>query len=418
MKQNLLIYIIGFLFLFQLIHTHPKVIINNITAEEIYSKTETEIGGFRSYSGYITTNESSGANMFFIFVPSMDESAPVELIIAGGPGCASEPSLFLTIGPTILQSDGSFIPNRYSWTDMLNLLYIDNPVGAGYSYIDDPDGNPINETLVAQQLYNALSVFFDKFQIYKNNDFYIYGASYCGKYIPAIGYKIMQENFVIPLKGVVIGDGLTDPYSQMNYSYYSYATGLIGVNEYPTIYARELECKSLMQNESWYNATTCMISIWQDVVNMSGNVSLYDIRVYGEYNMSVLNDFMESNSTKEAFGVDPNTTWYNCNGPPIHYLYEDMSKSVKPEFEALLANGTKILLFTGQYDLIIDLMSTLGLLNATNWEYMDDFNNSTRIVWKVDGKVAGYTKNYKNLWYITLIGACWTWRILSDIKLE
>eukprot|EP01156_Anaeramoeba_ignava_P010831 Anaeramoba_ignava/a480954_110.p1 GENE.a480954_110~~a480954_110.p1 ORF type:complete len:441 (+),score=102.29 a480954_110:29-1324(+) len=405
MKQNLLIYIIGFLFLFQLIHTHPKVIINNITAEEIYSKTETEIGGFRSYSGYITTNESSGANMFFIFVPSMDESAPVELIIAGGPGCASEPSLFLTIGPTILQSDGSFIPNRYPWTDMLNLLYIDNPVGAGYSYIDDPDGYPTNQSLVSQQLYTSLLVFFDKYNISQDKDFYIYGASYCGKYIPALGYKILQEGFVINLKGVIIGDGITDPVSQMNYSYYAYATGLIGELQYPIIHAKELECVNLMQNESWLDAANCMIDIWGEIVNMSGGVNVYDIRLYGDYNFTALDNFMQSNSTKETFGVDLNTTWWDCDGPPTHYLYEDMPKSVKSDFEALLANGTKIFLYTGQFDLIITLVGSLNFLSNVNWEYMDDFNNSTRIIWKVDDEMAGFVKHYKNLWFGTIVGA-------------
>ncbi|KAJ5072201.1 carboxypeptidase [Anaeramoeba ignava] len=402
MNLNLITYIITAIFLLQTIKTHPKVVINNITKEETRNETETEIAGYTCYSGYILANETSGAYLFFVYI-ERNTSNPLQLVLAGGPGCSSSDDLFLALGPSLIQPDGSFINNSNAWTDIFNLLFIDNPVGSGYSYIDDPDGYPTNQSLVSQQLYTSLLVFFDKYNISQDKDFYIYGASYCGKYIPALGYKILQEGFVINLKGVIIGDGITDPVSQMNYSYYAYATGLIGELQYPIIHAKELECVNLMQNESWLDAANCMIDIWGEIVNMSGGVNVYDIRLYGDYNFTALDNFMQSNSTKETFGVDLNTTWWDCDGPPTHYLYEDMPKSVKSDFEALLANGTKIFLYTGQFDLIITLVGSLNFLSNVNWEYMDDFNNSTRIIWKVDDEMAGFVKHYKNLWFGTIV---------------
>ena len=58
-----------------------------------------------------------------------------------------------------------------------------------------------------------------------------------GKYIPSICYKIWFENqhnpaVPINLKGMAIGDGLTDPYSQVQgYADLAYSFGIADENE-------------------------------------------------------------------------------------------------------------------------------------------------------------------------------------------
>ena len=47
---------------------------------------------------------------------------------------------------------------------------------------------------VANDLYDALTQFFQLFPSLKRNDFYVTGESYAGKYIPAISHKIHTEN--------------------------------------------------------------------------------------------------------------------------------------------------------------------------------------------------------------------------------
>jgi cathepsin A (carboxypeptidase C) len=45
----------------------------------------------------------------------------------------------------------------------------------------------------------------------KDYDFYLAGESYAGHYIPAFAKKILEnDTSTIPLKGILIGDGLTD----------------------------------------------------------------------------------------------------------------------------------------------------------------------------------------------------------------
>jgi carboxypeptidase C (cathepsin A) len=53
------------------------------------------------------------------------------------------------------------------------------------------------------------------FHFYSDNDFYIFGESYAGKYIPQLSHYILQQKDTqIPLKGIGIGDGFSDPLSQ------------------------------------------------------------------------------------------------------------------------------------------------------------------------------------------------------------
>ena len=54
------------------------------------------------------------------------------------------------------------------------MLYIDNPVGTGFSFVRQEDGLSINENQVADNLYEAMLQFFRLFG-YKDNEFYITG---------------------------------------------------------------------------------------------------------------------------------------------------------------------------------------------------------------------------------------------------
>lgn len=53
------------------------------------------------------------------------------LWLEGGPGISSFFSLFNQHGPLTLDAALHPVPRDYSWAKMLNMLYIDGPVGAG-----------------------------------------------------------------------------------------------------------------------------------------------------------------------------------------------------------------------------------------------------------------------------------------------
>ncbi|CAG7699011.1 unnamed protein product [Allacma fusca] len=67
-----------------------------------------------------------------------------------------------------------------SWTQTNSMLYIDAPVGSGFSFADDDAGFAKTSEDEAQEVYNALIQFFTIFPEYQKNDFYMTGLAYAG----------------------------------------------------------------------------------------------------------------------------------------------------------------------------------------------------------------------------------------------
>ena len=103
----------------------------------------------------------------------------------------------------------------------------------GWSFTDSPSGFVTNEDQVADDLYSAMTQFFQLFPNLKDNDFYVTGESYAGKYVPSLSYKIYQmnqnpNNQYVNLVGLSIGDGMMDPLTQtQGYADLMYQLGIM-----------------------------------------------------------------------------------------------------------------------------------------------------------------------------------------------
>nr|CAD7574031.1 unnamed protein product [Timema californicum] len=137
-----------------------------------------------SYSGFFTVNKQFNSNLFFWFFPAeMNyEEAPVVLYLEGGPGESSLVGCFAMLGPFWVSSDeNNLVPRNYSWHKNHSLIFIDNPVGTGFSYTENDAGYASNQTQVGNELYSAMSQFFTLFSELQKRDFFISGESYAGK---------------------------------------------------------------------------------------------------------------------------------------------------------------------------------------------------------------------------------------------
>lgn len=189
-----------------------------------------------SYSGYLTVNKEYNSNLFFWFFPALNSHSsdtPIMLWLQGGPGSSSLFGLFSEIGPITIDANGNIQSREITWNKNYHLIFIDNPVGTGFSFTSDNRGFARSQDDVARDLYSALTQFFELFSDYATNPFYVTGESYAGKYVPSITYKIHLENqnpqvkVKINLQGMTIGDGLTDPFNQHMYGDFLYQVGFL-----------------------------------------------------------------------------------------------------------------------------------------------------------------------------------------------
>ena len=91
----------------------------------------------------------------------------------------------------------------------------------------DPEGVPSAQSGVADDLHAFLVQFFALFPEYGENDFYAFGESYGGRYVPTIGRRIHEANQVsgerkINLKGLGIGNGWIAPEDSSLYAEFLY----------------------------------------------------------------------------------------------------------------------------------------------------------------------------------------------------
>lgn len=75
----------------------------------------------------------------------------------------------MEIGPYRVKPDGNLKYNDGSWDEFANVLFIDNPVGTGYSYVDT-DSYVRELKDMAEQIVTFLKTFFSLFPEYEDND--------------------------------------------------------------------------------------------------------------------------------------------------------------------------------------------------------------------------------------------------------
>ncbi|KAF2667834.1 serine carboxypeptidase [Microthyrium microscopicum] len=162
-----------------------------------------------SYAGLLPISGAANETrkLFFWFFPSTNPDAGDEITIwlNGGPGCSSLSGLLTENGPFTWEA-GTLdpVPNTYSWTNLTNMLWIEQPVGVGFS-----QGVPdiTNEYELALEFIGFYKQFFDAFELH-GSDTYVTGESYGGYYVPYIADAFLShaDDEYYKLKGIAIND--------------------------------------------------------------------------------------------------------------------------------------------------------------------------------------------------------------------
>ncbi|KAF7367972.1 Carboxypeptidase [Mycena sanguinolenta] len=154
-------------------------------------------------------------------------TAPLTLWFNGGPGASSMLGLLQEIGPCRINSDGQTVsPNPQTWNERSHLLFIDQPVGVGFSHSTT---NVNTSQAAAHDVWLFMQIFLadSRFSSLATNPLAIWTESYGGHYGPAFAAHFLSQNAAnagikLNLKSLGIGNGMTDPASQ--YAFYpSYA---------------------------------------------------------------------------------------------------------------------------------------------------------------------------------------------------
>ncbi|XP_011266007.2 venom serine carboxypeptidase isoform X1 [Camponotus floridanus] len=364
-----------------------------------------DMGNVTSYSGYFTVNETYNSNLFFWFFPAMHnpETAPVVVWLQGGPGATSLIGLFLENGPFIVTANKTLKMRKYSWNSEHNVIYIDNPVGTGYSFTHDKKGYVTSATQVGRSLNSALVQFFLLFPELQNNDFFVTGESYAGKYVPAVSHAIKNYNIKaktkINLKGLAIGNGWVDPENQIRYSDYLYQIGLIDQNGKIEYQKYERKCREFIKQKKFAEANEILSILIPDSNSLFHNLTGFEyyynyLKVKDDTNSNWMSEWIQRVDVRSAIHVGNNS--FHKTDIVREYLINDIMQSIIRHLEDLVEHY-KVLLYNGQLDILVAYPLTENYIQKMKWSGAYKYAKAPRKLWKVENELAGYVKTVDNL---------------------
>jgi len=335
------------------------------------------------------------------------------LWLNGGPGCSSMFGNWVENGPYIINADGSFFKNQYSWNAKANMIWIDNPVGTGFSYVQNPSGYVTNETQMAVELYTTLVGFLTLHTQYQKLPFYIFGESYAGKYIPSVSSYIKKQNALNPavkinLQGLGIGDGWVNPEIQTgSYAPFLYDNGLITQSQLDDAEKTYDLYLDLMAAGDYEDANTVADLMLENLVLEAGNVDVYDIRYKAnEDPTDPLNDALSKwlNKASVQSQLHVNQKWLGCATAPFIALESDEQLSTEELIPDLLASY-QVMNYNGNYDLICNWYGTWWWTNTVEYPQQQQYINAKNNTWVVDNTSAGFWRYAGNFTHIIVLNA-------------
>ncbi|KAJ5485019.1 Carboxypeptidase [Penicillium diatomitis] len=153
-----------------------------------------------------------GNDIFFWLFESESPVYDENLIVwlNGGPGCSSLAGLLGGNGPISFIGNSTAVErNPYSWTQLGNVLYVDQPVGAGFSTASYPYPVGNNEMVVAD-FVAWLDGFLTLFPHLISKKIHLMGESYAGIYIPYFAHALLKSKNVsrsLDIRSMSLGDG-------------------------------------------------------------------------------------------------------------------------------------------------------------------------------------------------------------------
>ena len=354
---------------------------------------------------YVTVRPN--VNMFWWLYGAQSQQRaklPLVLWLQGGPGGSGTGfGNFQEIGPLYQDSTA----RTTTWIQKTNLLFIDNPVGAGFSYVTDPAAYTRNITQITDDLLVVLKTFLTNLTIFEDSPFYIFGESYGGKIAAAFGQALQEtinrKEIKCNFKGVALGDSWISPEdSVLSWGAYLYQYNLLDKKDFRAVQKvagqaiNYLDQSRYSTSTEYWSRALDLIGLATDKVNVynvlqhnsskSGTIDSLYMKLVGVYYQPDLANFMNT-AIRQKLGIIPNNVKWGAQAEnAFKYQSDDLLRPVIKEVDYLISQGLKVIVYQGQLDMLCDTAGAEKWINKLQWSGLQGFSYATRKPLYVDRK--------------------------------
>ncbi|CEH14877.1 kex1 protein [Ceraceosorus bombacis] len=341
----------------------------------------------------------------------------------------------MEIGPFRPDGKGSleWTTQGGAWNEYADVLYLDQPVGTGFSYA--------STSAYAKSLPQAadeVRYFIERFvEVYPEYaagngvDVYIAGESYAGQYIPFEASALTRSPQPVDLRGIALGNGYIDPAAQGGSELEMMIWSGVwkeGGKEWTEANKQWLKCKAdldkLVGSPRDTPACSRMLPTIIDITTqkVAGQskarcINIYDVRLSDTSPDCGMNwppiikptyDYLARSDVRKALHVDEvkkPEAWIECSHRVGGALKENNPQSSKIHIPELLRKGVKVMLFAGDQDLICNHIGVERIPRHLDWEGAASWEGeATKKDWFVNNNKAGYWREARNLTYVSIAG--------------
>jgi len=378
---------------------------------------------------------------------------PLLIWLQGGPGGSSLLGGLVENGPCKVNEDADgTVFNPYSWTEAYHVIYVDQPVGTGFSYVDDvnnTDSYPRRTEESALDFVAMVKLLQEAFPLTKNLPLHLTGESYAGRFIPVYAATIIDFNNLvdeesrIPLASIMIGNAWSSP---LDNEVSMYAVSCHVYDSIPPIY-NSTECAAMAEaaDQCELMMQGC-VAIPDELIctnagaycdkhllgSMKGkNLTPYDRTLRcpeGECYPDMQRAVTWLNSPKVMYDAleieeasEGRKTSFNMSSELISKRYHesgDFWMSSLKELKKILdfssdatireaGRAIEVLYYEGTNDWICNPVGVRRLLESVRWKHHAEFvaMNFEEFSWSGDGGRDGLAKMVGGLWYFEIVNA-------------
>lgn len=370
---------------------------------------------FNQFSGYIQLSGTE-KQIHYWLVEAEIPDAPLVFWTNGGPGCSGLIGFMTEQGPFRPDEAGLIQPNEYAWNKVANMVFLEQPVGVGFSYSANKDDYKIGDDQAAKDNLATIRGFLTRFPQFAESPLYITSESYGGHYMPTLANEIINYNDAtesgkLNFKGFAVGNPYTDYYSGVGAEMETYW----GKQLLPKPSWDKYVANGCLTVEQQLNNSVCTYMIL-DFMKKIGNLNPYALDypvclssqqramrtfLHGsegvasyepcedEFSTNYLND----PAVKKAIHVLDDIEWVECSHT-TKYQMADKMLPMEKYYRTILNSKThpdlRVLVYSGDDD------SVCGTIGTQKWIYDLGFPvDNLWTTWMVDGQTAGYSTTFK-----------------------